>query len=192
MTNALRSVILRFDDFLSRNEGIFIFNPSPDCILRLQVGKAPHAMTLGECMITKDQPVLGIHLWNNHLPPLSTTGPNLTWAVRTQRLFVGSLHLAAATVKDDSRLARLGAIFAVTSLFVPQTGPSKIHPMARLGFTITPYHSPLGGFGEFWENFYALWLIWAYNPGSAPARRLFSLRRSEMWMRMEDFLERYG
>ena len=40
---------------------IFIFNPSPDCILRLQIGKAPHDMTLEECIIPKGEAVLGIH-----------------------------------------------------------------------------------------------------------------------------------
>jgi len=64
--------------------------------------------------------------------------------------------------------------------------------MQRLGFTVTPYRSPLGRFGEFWENLYAYGLIWAYNPASVHQRQLLGLHRTEMWMPADEFLRRYG
>jgi len=191
MPAPLRALVRRFDQFLSRRNHIYVFNPADDNILRLQVARAPHAMPLGDCCIAKGEPLLGIHLWNDHLPPLHI-GEALTWAARTQRLFVNSLRLAAAEMKRDPQLSRLKAVYAATSIFTPAVGPSGKHPMTRLGFTVVPYHCPLGAFGEFWENFYALALIGAYNPGSAPLRRLFSLKKTEMWMTAEDFLGRYG
>jgi len=63
--------------------------------------------------------------------------------------------------------------------------------MNRLGFTVTPYHRPLGRFGEFWENFYSWGLLWAFNPPSWRRRKLFDLRRTEVWMLREDFVDRF-
>jgi hypothetical protein len=35
-------------------------------------------------------------------------------------------------------------------------------------------------------------IIWTFNPTSMPNRSLIRLRRSEMWMSREAFLQRYG
>lgn len=63
--------------------------------------------------------------------------------------------------------------------------------MRRLGFMVLPYHSPLGRFGEFWENFYTWMIIWAFNAASLRHRHLHRLRRSEVWMSVDEFLRRY-
>jgi hypothetical protein len=34
--------------------------------------------------------------------------------------------------------------------------------------------------------------MWAYNQASLKGRRLLELERTEIWMAVEDFLERYG
>jgi hypothetical protein len=64
--------------------------------------------------------------------------------------------------------------------------------LSWLGFVVQPYHSPLGSFGEFWENFYSWAIMWAYNAVSLRQRHLLQLRRSEFWMSIADFLRRYG
>ena len=201
--NPWRAIIRRFDGFLSDREGLFCFNADPENILRLQVRKAPHGMDLNGERIRTGQPVLAIHLWSAHLPPLAppgadgappgaTGGAYVVWAVQTQRRFVRSLRMVAETMQRDPDLAPLRAIYAATSLFTPVTGASGVHPMARLGFTVIPYASPLGAFGNFWENAYALALMWAYNPASAHSRQLLKIQRTEMWAATRDFLARYG
>jgi hypothetical protein len=62
----------------------------------------------------------------------------------------------------------------------------------KMGFSVFPYNNRLGRFGEFWENFFSWMIIWTFNPDSLPDRSLLSLRRSEMWMAREAFLERYA
>lgn len=63
--------------------------------------------------------------------------------------------------------------------------------MQRLGFSIMPYHKPLGRFGEFCENFYSWGLMWTFNPPSWRRRELFNLRRTGVWMSREDFVGRF-
>jgi hypothetical protein len=63
---------------------------------------------------------------------------------------------------------------------------------ARLGFVVRPCRNRLGRFGEFWENFYTWFLMWTFNPASLRGRSLPGLRRMEMWMAAEDFMQRFG
>jgi hypothetical protein len=64
--------------------------------------------------------------------------------------------------------------------------------MQRLGFIMLPYHRPLGRFGEFWENLFSWWLMWAYNDSSLLRRSFWRLQRTEMWMTREEFLRRFA
>ncbi len=64
--------------------------------------------------------------------------------------------------------------------------------MRGYGFTQVPYQRRGGGFGEFWENFYSWWVMWAYNPVSAKSHHMLDLQRTEFWISRERFLEKYG
>ena len=64
--------------------------------------------------------------------------------------------------------------------------------LEHMGFLVLPYHRPFGAFGEFWENLFTYWLMWAYNPASLHNRSLLSMRRTEFWMSRKQFLERFG
>lgn len=209
-SSSIRILVRWFDHRLSDAYHIYVFNDSPECILRLQDSWAPHLMQFDHLTVQKGEPILAIHLWAEHLPPISQPGQSIspdkrlistgklpassdfTWAVKTQRRFVGSLRLAAAYLNERGSLGEYRAVFAVTSLFSPDKGSGSAHPMERLGFKVVPYHSPWGGFGDFWENFYALGLIWAYNPASVQGRNVGDLKRAEMWMAIDEFMARYG
>ena len=135
--------------------------------------------------------MLYFHLWNEHLPPLPTSGPDLPWANTLGRAFIRSLRAVAGYWANEPHLAYLKAIGGVTSLFSPTEASGGLHMMKRLGFSVFPYQSKLGSFGEFWENFYAWGLLWAYNAASLQSRRFRRLRRCEFWMGKQDFLTRF-
>jgi hypothetical protein len=137
------------------------------------------------------EPVLALHLWNEHVPPLPPDGPDIAWATRSQRLFVRSLRAVAGQMRHDTRLAGVRAVGSATALFAPDDSSGGVRLMQRLGFTVTPYHSPLGHLGEFWENFYSWWIMWTFNAVSLRTRQLIHMRRSEMWMPADEFLSRY-
>ena len=143
-------------------------------------------------MVRAGEPVLVLHLWNERMPRLPQGGPDLAWAVTTHRLFVSSLRSMARHLQASPELSGIVAIFAVTSLFNPESSASGAHPMQRLGFTVIPHRSPSGRFGEFWENFYAQALAWAYNPSDAGSRHSLRGRRTEIWILAAELLARYG
>ncbi len=191
MRAPIRGLIKGLDGYLCRRTGVFTFSADPECLLRLQVSPAPHILVLSGSRIQAGEPVLLLHLWNEHMPLLPPTGPSLAWATRFSRLLVRSFRAVAGQIRLDSRLSGVHAVGGCLALLPAQENSGGVHLMQRLGFTVLPYHSPLRRFGEFWENFYAWWLLWAYNPASLRGRRLFRLHRSEIWMSAAEFLRRY-
>jgi hypothetical protein len=187
----MRSLTLVIDYLLRKRSGLFTFYEEESCLLRIQLTKAPHPVVFAHTTIATGAPVLELHLWNEHVPPIPPEGPNLAWAAHFQRLFVASLRLLARRMRSDSRLAGVRAVGGVTGVLAYGGHESGERTIERLGFTVVAYRNPLGRFGEYWENLYAWWLMDAYNPGSLKSRRLLHLRRSEFWMPVDEFLDRY-
>jgi hypothetical protein len=190
--NILRLIIRRFDDWLSHTQGVEPFTDDPQVILRLQQGCAAWEIPLPDGHIPLGTNVLFIHLWNERIPLIPTQGPDLGWARHTQRLMIHSYNCIGQHIQDTPTLLgvkAVGGISAQISLSGANGGRALLE---RLGFTIFPYHRPAGVFGEFWENFYTWWLMWAFNPASVRQRGLFDLQRNEFWMTREKFLKRFG
>ncbi len=208
----MRAFIRLVESLLRRSQGVFEFTDDPDCLLRLQITRVHSALTAegspplpgsypaGEVRVGAGDLVLELHLWNDHIPPLPAGGPDWGWANRTQRLFVRSLQAAAREMQRDPRFAGVKAVHAISVLFAPSEAPGETpgghsggaRLMQRLGFVIVPCRNPLGQFGEFWENFYAWWLMWAFNKVSVRHRQFWRMRRMEAWMPAETFIRRFG
>ncbi|UCC64001.1 MAG: hypothetical protein JSV36_02775 [Anaerolineae bacterium] len=73
----MRTLIRCFDTLVRRACGVFEFSDDDGCVLRLQLKEAPHTLHLKDCAVEAGQPVLGLHLWNERLPPCRQ--PALTW-----------------------------------------------------------------------------------------------------------------
>ena len=188
----LRALIRRFDAFLARQYGLFNFSDEPDCVLRLQITTASHQLSFPDLVVQTGEPVLLLHLWNEHVPPISPEGVDLRWVINMQRSFNKSLEMAGKYMQSEHRAADIRAVGGITVLLFAGSRSSGERFMERLGFTVMPYTHPLGWFGEFWENFFSWWLMWAYNPASLRTRRLFGQHRAEFWMPAEKFLACYG
>ena len=185
-------LIRRFDGWLSHVEGVEPFTDDPRVILRLQQGRLAWDVPLPGGTIHRTSSVLFVHLWNERMPPVSPAGPDMGWAIRTQRFLVYSFRAVATHLVSTPRLhavKAVGGTIAQIKLRGPDGGRALLE---HLGFTIFPYHRPAGAFGEFWENFYTWWLMWAFNPPSAARHRLLRLERNEFWMTPERFRAEFG
>ncbi len=190
--NWLRLVIRRFDDWLSHVEGVEPFTDDAQVIMRTQTGRAAWDIPLPECTIPINSDVLFIHLWNERIPPIPAEGPDLAWARRTQRLMLHSFKAVAQHMRENPVLYKTQAVGGVIAQISREGADGGRLMLEHLGFTIFPYHRPAGTFGEFWENFYTWWLMWAYNPASARHHHMLDLQRNEFWMTQEKFLDRFG
>lgn len=188
----LRLIIRRFDNWLSRQYGVYVFNGEEGIILRVQDGYIPHDRILPDGMVARGSQALFLHLWNERIPPIPAVGPDLAYALRLQRSLFLSLQAVAQYLIQSSHLQGVevvGGVSAHTTLGRVGGGQTLLE---RLGFTVFSYHRPAGAFGEFWENLYTWWLMWAFNPTSVRHRPLWRLQRLEFWMTRKTFLERYG
>ena len=95
-------------------------------------------------------------------------------------------------MQDDNRYTQIRAVCGVSALFsfTGHTGGTRM--MEHLGFVVSPYRQPLGRFGEFLENLFSWWLLSTYNDVSLQSRKFWRLQRTEIWMTVDEFLERYG
>jgi hypothetical protein len=190
--NLLRLIIRRFDDWLSHVEGVEPFTDDPQIIMRLQNGRADWDIPLPEGQVSKGSNVLFVHLWNERIPGIPPQGPDLGWALHTERLTVNSFRAIAQHIQQTPTLScaqAVGGVIAQVKLEGSNGGRSLLE---HLGFSIFPYHRPAGGFGEFWENFYTWWLMWTFNPASVRDHKLCELQRAEFWTSKDKFLARYG
>jgi len=187
----MRRLILGFDRWMVRTAGMITFWDDPDCLLRLEVQIAPRDITYDGLTIDKDERILAFHIWNEHLPPFPRSDPDLGWAFATYRLFAGSLKPMAEFIQQQEGLAKIKMLKGKTTLLPPPTHAGR-NPLHSLGFSVRNYNSPLGNFGNFWEHFYLYWLIWAFNPESVRDKSLFDISMTEIWIPLQDFLNRYG
>ena len=188
----LRRIIIWFDNFLSRLYHIYPFSDEPDCILRLGMAKSRRSLERPCGKVDPGDDILEIHLWNEHMQPLVASENSIGWGSRTLRLFIRGLRQIAEEIKTDPRLSNIRAIRGEMIFLSTASNPDRGYQMERLGFTVLPFHSKTGAFGEFWENFYSWWLMWAYNPLSVRNRRITTGQRMEMWMSIETFMKKYG
>ena len=188
----MRGLVRAFDRMLSRRQGIFVFWDDPDCMFRAQIARAPHTLVLPDATIPSGAKVVGLHFWNEHMPHIPPEGPNLALGVRSRRMIAASFRVLAAEMHRDPRLAGAQALGGATALFAAGDGSGGERLFTRLGFTMSPYRTRWGRFGEFWENLYTWALMWAYNAVSLRQRRLIALRRTEVWMTSGKFLRKYG
>lgn len=188
----MRAIIRRFDAFLVRQYGLFNFLDEPECVLRLQIATASHRLYFPDQVVQPGEKVLVLHLWNEHIPPVSPSGIDLAWVKTMQRAFMKSLRAVGSYMQAEDWTTEIRAVGGITVLMFAGTRRSGERYMERLGFTVMPYKNPLGRFGEFWENFFSWALMWTYNPSSLRTRKLFGQQRAEFWMPTQDFLAWYG
>ncbi len=188
----MRSLIRLLDRFLRWAQGVFEFWDDPDCMFRVGLARARHAIPLPDGEVPAGAKVLAVHFWNEHMPRIPPGGPDLAAAVRGRRMLDTSFRALGRELHHNPLLAGVQALGGGTVLVHTDAGPVNQEFFERLGFTIFPYHSPLGRFGEFWENLYSWGLMWTFNQVSLRQRHILRLHRSEMWMSRVEFMRRYG
>jgi hypothetical protein len=110
--------VFGLDRWLRRWHGIYEFTAQRDCLFRAERCLAEESLLLSDgTRVRRGDPLLKIHLWNEHMPVMRQDGPTIAWARRASRAVAASLrelarHVAQCTDPDavvaicaDMRLA---------------------------------------------------------------------------------------
>jgi hypothetical protein len=188
----MQAAVRLIDTMFRKSGGLYEFSDDAECILRIQLKQAKHEVEVGGEIILKGEPVLAIHIWNEHMPKIPKEGASLEWALARRRRVVYSFKKLAQEIQHENRYSQIRAICGVSALFSFSAHTGGVRMMQHLGFVVLPYHNPLGRFGVFWENIFSWWLMWAYNETSLHRRYFLKLQRTEIWITINEFLRRYG
>jgi hypothetical protein len=126
------------------------------------------------------------------MPLIPDQGTDLAYGLKFQRLAVYCLKRIGEHIQNNPTPNNIQVVGGITTFVAREQADGGRKSFEHLGFKIFPYHHALGAFGEFWENFYGWWLMWTYNPVSAPYRKMLEMQHTEFWMTREKFMERYG
>lgn len=188
-----RAAIFGLDALIRRAYHVYEFTQDDDCILRFALGKSARELILSDgTKIEKGELVGELHLWNERLPRMDEEGPDLAWALRIYRLLRSSLKMLTAYLGNDPQFENIRALRGETVFLQGHLEGSTL--FQRLGFDLVRRDrtSKLKRFGEFWENLYTWWLIWAFNPGSLRRKDFFRLERAQVWISRQALVDRYG
>lgn len=174
---------------------IYEFSHDEDCLFRLAIGKSDRDLTLSDgTPVCRGERVGELHLWNERIPPVPTTGPDLAWGRTIQRRMRRSLGELAAYVESAPQFQGIQA-FRGEMAFESRDGRVQMaHVVEHWGFHLAD--RDLGGgpwqrFTEFWENIYTLVLIWVFNRGSLKGKSPRNLKRYRFWISREALIRRY-
>lgn len=164
----------------------------PDCILRVSPGKASCSLRLSDgTSVRPGDPLANIHLWNERLLRLGGDNAPVAWGVTTFHHFRASLLQLARRLRDDTDLRHVVAVCGHLSFVTDLDKARRL--FTALGFDLVLVDRPGLRIWRpaFWDNLFASWLMWAFNPASLHGKKLANLVRAHIWISREQLLRGY-
>ncbi len=127
--------VMRLDGWLRRRQGIYEFTTDRRCLFRAERGWSERALTLADgTRLAAGDPILILHLWNEHIPPLGPGGPTVAWARRVSRAAHSSLRELARYLQQRPPLEEVVAICGDMHLGSARQAEQFSRIVSRYGF----------------------------------------------------------
>jgi hypothetical protein len=180
------------DTWMRRLHGVREFTAGRTCLFRISPALALREVHLGSgAMIHAGDPVVALHLWNEHFPRIPAEGPDLAWAKLVHRRFHDSLCELAFYLEQSPE--SFVAVLACGAIAAARSGGKLVRVCESFGFEIFPAPGRTAAirFVDWFVDFWIILLVSAFNPRSLTAELLFR-PRYEMWMPREVLFQRFG
>jgi hypothetical protein len=195
MPNVPRAMVRGLDRLLQRQGRVQEFTQDEECILRIALTAYKKDFQLSDgTRVRAGDRICELHLWNEHIPPMPSDGPDLRWGLRFYRLAVKSLRSLAAYIAAEE-LEDVVALGGQMAFLEKENPPVLATAAPQLGFDLVNLTAEGGRwlrFTHFWENIFSWALMWTFNPGSLRGKRFLRLQRYRLWMSRRTLLQRYG
>ena len=127
--------VFSLDRWLRRWHGIYEFTAHRDCLFRAERCLAEESLLLSDGVrVRRGEPVLKVHLWNEHMPSMGQDGPTIAWARRASRALDTSLRELARHVAQCSDLDAVVAVCADMRLAPAKQIAQLARIVSRYGF----------------------------------------------------------
>lgn len=168
--NWLGSSVFRLDDVLRKLQHVYEYSDHPDCLFRVQRAKAAADVKLADGVrVRKGDPILNLHLWNEHMPRLDPGGMDFRWARLIGREIAASLERLARHMAEDLSYDDIVALRAEMRFGTADQNVRIVRLSTRYGFESVKMSDDerYGAVRELGENALVLMLALAANPGAA-------------------------
>lgn len=159
--------VFSLDRWLRRWHGIYEFTAHRDCLFRAERCLAEESLLLSDgARVHRGDPLLRIHLWNEHVPAMRQDGPTIAWARRASRAIDISLRELARHMAQCGDLDAVVAICADMRLATGKQSAQLARIVSRFGFEAAK-DSRVGRPGLLrliGENILMVMLVLATNP----------------------------
>lgn len=191
LTRAVRGV----DSLLRQRQGIEEFTADQNCIFRISRGLASRPVLLSDgTAVAEGEPVLLLHLWNEHLPLMPQEGPSPAWAIRLKQRMRTSLVAVARHLETARMLDGIRALHGAPP-FGSRIGVAQMVRTAhRFGFDVIDPDAPREWRQRVHSVFDSmlLWgLAYAFNPAGLKTKGLLR-HRHQLWIARRRLLLLYG
>lgn len=159
--------VFGLDRWLRRCIGIYEFTARRDCLLRAEHCLAEESLLLSDGVrVRRGDPLLKVHLWNEHVPIMGRRGPTIAWARRASRGLEASLRELARHIAQSGDLDTVVAVCADMRLAPAQQCAQLTRIVSRYGFETAndPSVGRPGFLRRIGENILMVMLVLATNP----------------------------
>jgi hypothetical protein len=159
--------VLKLDSWLRRRQGIYEFSTDRRCLFRAGIGPADRALSLSDgTQLEAGDPILSLHLWNEHIPPMGLRGPTVAWARQMSRAAHLSLHELERHLQQHAELDDVVAICGDMHLGSVRQAEQFTRIVSRYGFEPVDEGEAetSGALHRFGKNILVLLLVAATNP----------------------------
>jgi hypothetical protein len=190
-----RAGVRLIDSLLIRQLGVTQFTQDPACILRIAHGVAPHDYVFADgTRVTRGEPVLALHFWNEHLPQIGRGDKAFAWGLDLTRRFRYSMKLLARYLKHAREWDEIRVLHGDFGFWEESRIGFGAAVVARLGLDLVPQDAP--GWNvfryAFWANLFSWWLVWTFHPASMQGKKFAQIQRGEIWMSRARLMQMYG
>ncbi len=127
--------VFSLDRWLRRWHGVYEFTAHRDCLFRVERCVAEETLLLSDGVpVRRGDPLLKVHLWNEHMPAMGQDGPTVAWARRASRAIETSLRELARHVAQCDDLDAVVAVCADMRLATARQSAQLARIVSRFGF----------------------------------------------------------
>lgn len=180
------------DAAMRRFRGVTEFESTREGLLRIEFGHAGRHLRLADgTVLTPGDSVVELHLWNEQLLHVPSSGADFGWATHIRRQALASFHRLALHLRDEPAFVQIKAIRMKPALAARRPMSALAWLLLKIGFESVSEVRPQPALQRFFDNFWLWLLTWTHNPRALKGWR-FNRTRREFWISQARFIALYA